>query len=216
VVVLNTGGPVLTPWLARVAGVIEVWYPGQEYGGAIARLLFGDVNPSGKLPMTWPASSKQGPASANADLDVAHERYNEGILVGYRWFDAKHQKPLFAFGDGLSYTRFRYRQLRVTSKARTFRVSARITNTGGRAGAEVAQLYIGMPKRAQEPPKQLKGYARLALRRKHTKVVRFKLRRSDLAVWRKHGGWTAVPGRYRVMIGSSSRDIRLNGRLTLR
>ena len=212
VVVLNTGGPVLTPWLSQVAGVIETWYPGQEYGDAIAHLLFGDVNPSGKLPMTWPATSSQGPASDYRDLHIRQEQYREGILVGYRWYDATGERPLFPFGYGLSYTTFHYDRLHIASTGKSYDVSLRVTNTGRRTGAEVVQLYLGDPAAAQEPPKQLKGYAKVTLRPGQSTSVRFQLHPSDIAVWHA-GKWTVVPGIYRVLVGSSSRDIRVVDRL---
>ena len=126
VVVLNTGGPVVMPWLHRVAGVLESWYPGQEGGAAVAALLFGDVDPSGRLPMTFPANERQGPASRPGGLGLHTERYSEGIYVGYRWFDATRERPLFPFGYGLSYTRFAYHQLRV----RAGRASVQVERAG--------------------------------------------------------------------------------------
>ena len=215
VVVLNTGGPVLTPWLGRVRAVLETWYPGQEYGGAVAALLFGDANPSGKLPMTWPTSSAQGPASDYRDLGLTTERYAEGLLVGYRWYDATGQRPLFPFGYGLSYTSFRYGGLQVHAAGGRQVVSVRVTNTGHRAGAEVTQLYLGAPAAAHEPPKQLKGYAKVSLRPGETRTVTFRLGRDDLATW-SAGRWVVAPGRYRVLVGGSAGDIRLAGSFAIR
>jgi beta-glucosidase len=213
VVVLNTGGPVLMPWLHRVAGVIEAWYPGQEDGNAIAAVLFGDVNPSGKLPMTFPASERQGPASDPAGLSLDTERYSEGLLVGYRWFDATGQRPLFPFGHGLSYTTFGYDRLRVSpGPGAGATVSVRVTNTGHRAGAEVVQLYVGDPPAAGEPPKQLKGYQKVTLRPGQHRTVTFRLAAADLAVWSEaQGRSVVVPGTYSVLVGSSSRAIRASG-----
>src|SRR5262249_36721910 len=155
VVVLNTGGAVLMPWLRQVAGVIESWYPGQEFGTAIAALLWGDVNPSGRLPMTFPASDAQARASADFPGTIVSGpsgaqptvTYAEGIDVGYRWYDAMGQTPLFPFGYGLSYTTFRYSGLRVTPAGggHGVLVRVRVTNTGPRAGADVVELYVGMP-----------------------------------------------------------------------
>ncbi len=206
VVVLNTGGPVLMPWLHSVAGVLESWYPGQEGGAAEAALLFGDVNPSGRLPMTFPASERQGPASSPADLHVDTERYAEGLLVGYRWFDATRTRPLFPFGYGLSYTHFRYSQLTVTPGATTT-VRVRVTNTGRRAGADVVQLYVADPAADREPPKQLKGYAKVTLGAGQSSTVTFRLDRSAFSTWT--GSWTVRPGRYRILVGSSAGDIAL-------
>jgi beta-glucosidase len=215
VIVLNTGGPVLTPWLGRVRSVLETWYPGQEYGGAVAALLFGDANPSGKLPMTWPASSAQGPASDYRDLRLTTERYAEGVLVGYRWYDATGQRPLFPFGYGLSYTSFRYGGLRVSQAGGRQAVSVQVTNTGRRAGSEVVQLYLGAPAAAHEPPKQLKGYAKVSLRPGETRTVTFRLGRDDLASWIA-GRWVVTPGRYRVLVGGSAGDIRRTGTFAVR
>ena len=217
VVVLNTGGPVLMPWLRQVAGVIEAWYPGQEDGNAIAALLFGDVNPSGRLPMTFPASQRQGPASDPADLSPVTEPYSEGLLVGYRWFDAKHQDPLFPFGYGLSYTSFGYDRLKATAGPdRSATVSVRVTDTGRRSGAEVVQLYLGFPRAAGEPPRQLKGFQKVFLHPGESRQVTFRLGPDDLATWSDAlGRWVVVPGRYTVMVGSSSRDIRAGGTLQI-
>src|ERR1700748_275105 len=168
VVVLNTGGPVLMPWRNQIQGLFEAWYPGQQDGNAIAALLFGDVDPSAKLPETFPASqadlptrtAQQNPAVTDA-AGIPHATYSEGMLVGYRWYDAKHIKPLFPFGFGLTYTTFAMRDLRVTAgRGRPALATATFTvaDTGPRLGAEVAQLYIADPRNAGEPPKQLKGF----------------------------------------------------------
>jgi beta-glucosidase len=207
VVVLNTGGPVLMPWLRHVAGVLEAWYPGQEGGAAEAALLFGDVNPSGRLPMTFPASEGQGPASSPADLHVDTERYAEGLLVGYRWYDATRTRPLFPFGYGLSYTHFRYSHLTVTRTAATATVRVQVTNTGRRAGSEVVQLYVSDPPPAHEPPKQLKDYRKLTLGAGRSSTVTFRLDRSAFATWNDR--WTVRPGTYRLLVGRSAGDIAL-------
>ncbi len=208
VVVLNTGGPVLMRWLSKVAGVLESWYPGQEGGSAEAALLFGDVDPSGRLPMTFPANERQGPASSAADLQIDTERYDEGLLVGYRWFDAMHTRPLFPFGYGLSYTKFRYGRLAVTQTGATTTVRVRVTNTGSRAGSDVVQLYVKAPAAAHEPPKQLKDYGKVTLRPGASRTVTFRLGRDAFASW--DGRWKIHPGRYRILVGSSARDIALS------
>jgi beta-glucosidase len=208
VVVLNTGGPVLMPWLSKVAGVVESWYPGQEGGSAEAALLFGDVNPSGRLPMTFPANERQGPASSPADLHVDTERYDEGLLVGYRWFDATHTRPLFPFGYGLSYTKFRYSHLAVTRSGASTTVRVRVTNTGSRTGSDVVQLYVNAPAAAHEPPKQLKDYGKVTLRPGGSRTVTFRLGRDAFASWNGH--WVVHPGRYRILVGSSARDVALS------
>jgi beta-glucosidase len=216
VVVLNTGGPVLMPWLSTVAGVVEAWYPGQEDGKAVAALLFGDTDPSGRLPVTFPAGERQGPASAYPDLRTDQESYAEGILVGYRWYDATGQRPLFPFGFGLSYTTFRYGQAVVDRSGSTAVVRVRVTNTGRRAGAEVVQLYVGSPAAAREAPKRLAGYRKLILQPGGSELVSLPVARSALATWSvtRHR-WVVVPGTYQLLLGSSSRDIRTAARLTV-
>jgi beta-glucosidase len=215
VVVLHTSNPVLMPWLDNVAAVIEAFYPGQEAGNSIARILFGDINPSGKLAMTFPANEHQGPASSFLDYpgDGMTVNYAEGVLVGYRWYDAKNQEPLFPFGYGLSYTTFRYEELQVEhSGGEQAVVKVRVTNTGSRAGAEVVQLYLGSPAAAEEPPKQLKGFEKVWLKPGESKIVSMKLDNDNLAAWDTDShSWKIFPGTYSVMVGGSSRDIRLKG-----
>jgi len=212
IVVLNTSSAVTMPWLSKVAGVVEVWFPGQTAGTAVGRVLFGDVNPSGKLPVTFPASDKQGPARSREQFpgDGTNVYYTEGTLVGYRWFDAKHQRPLFPFGYGLSYTTFQFSGLKAVRHGASYTVTARVKNTGTRAGSEVVQLYVGAPAAAHEPVRQLKGYTKVTLKPGQTTTVRLKLSRSALATWNNaKTGWTVVKGRYRVSVGDSSRNLPL-------
>jgi beta-glucosidase len=223
VVVLNTGGAALMPWIGKVAGVVEAWYPGQENGNAIAAVLFGDVSPSGRLPITFPRSDRQTAVASRRRWPgvngVAH--YDEGLRVGYRWYDATHKAPLFPFGYGLSYTRFRYARAHVgrsrkRNGPRTWPVSVRVRNTGRSTGAEIVQLYVGFPRGSGEPPKQLKGFKKVDLRPGHSARVTFHLTVRDLSSWssgRKR--WTTHSGRYRIMIGSSSRNIRTSAGLRL-
>ena len=208
VVVLNTGGPVLMPWLDAVSGVVEAWYPGQEDGNAIADVLFGDVNPSGKLPMTFPAGQRQGPASDPSQLGLSTQAYSEDLLVGYRWFDAMHQQPLFPFGFGLSYTSFRLDRAQLQAGGGGATVTVRVSNTGRRAGAEVVQLYVAAPPAAGEPPRQLKGFRKVSLGPGESTLVTFRLSPRDVAVWDTGGQrWMTVPGRYGLFVGDSSRDL---------
>jgi beta-glucosidase len=197
IVVLNTAGPVLMPWLHRVAGVLEAWYPGQEFGAALASVLFGDSDPGGRLPVTFPASDTQGPATPTRPERYpgvnGEVHYDEGLLVGYRWYDATGQRPLFPFGYGLSYADFRFRDLRVDGLTATVRV----TNTSDRPGSTVAQAYLAAPRAAGEPPRQLKGYEKVELGSGQSTVVSFRLDPADLA----------TPGRYALIIGQSSRDL---------
>jgi beta-glucosidase len=203
------------PWLNQVASVVEAFYPGQEAGSSIARLLFGDINPSGKLAMTFPANDHQGPGASFLDYpgDGFTVNYSEGVLVGYRWYDAKNAEPLFPFGFGLSYTAFRYSDLQIEQKGREqVTVKARVTNSGKREGAEVVQLYLGSPAAAEEPPKQLKGFEKVLLKPGESKIVTMQLDKEALAAWDPEiHGWKVYSGAYSVMVGSSSRDIRLKG-----
>jgi beta-glucosidase len=211
VVVLNTGSAVTMPWLDQVKGVIEAWYPGQDDGDEIAAVLFGDVNPSGKLPVTFPVSLAQVPASTAAQWPGVGGKvqYSEGILVGYRWYTTKKITPLFPFGSGLSYTTFAFSGLAVRDAGQgRFLVSADVTNTGRRAGADVAQLYVGDPASTGEPAEQLKGFQRVTLQPGQTTRVSFTLDQSAFAWW-DTSGWTVTPGSYALMVGDSSANLPL-------
>jgi beta-glucosidase len=218
VVVLNTGGPVLMPWLNQVKAVIEAWFPGQEYGNALAPILFGDVTPSGKLPQTFPKAEADLPASTPAQYPGVngHAAYSEGVLVGYRWFDAQGIEPLFCFGHGLSYTSFVYSGLTLTARAgNTATVSFTLQNTGSRSGAEVAQVYVGFPPAAGEPPKQLKGFQKVFVSAGQSVPVTISLDRRAFSYWNATGGWTVAPGTYHISVGSSSCDLRLAGDISM-
>jgi beta-glucosidase len=214
VVVLNTGGPVRMPWLGQVKAVLEAWYPGQEDGNAAASILFGDVNPSGKLPQTFPVSENDLPTQSSAQYPGVngHATYSEGLQVGYRWYDGRNIAPLFPFGFGLSYTTFRYSDIHATSSG----VTVTITNTGSRAGAEVAQVYIAQPATAGEPPKQLKGYQKVYLQPGQSTTVTIPLDPRAFAHWdtTRHI-WVIDKGTYQVLVGASARDIRGQAGLTL-
>ena len=218
VVVVNTGGPVLMPWLSAVKGVVEAWFPGQEDGNATAAVLFGDVDPSGKLPMTFPRSQSDTPITTAAQWPgvKGHSSYSEQLLVGYRWYQSKRITPLSPFGFGLSYTTFRYSGLAVTSDAKGAHVSFNVTNSGHRAGAEVAQLYVGDPPATGEPPKQLKGYAKVQLTPGETTRVTLTLDDRAFSYWdaTRHA-WTVAPGCYGVFVGGSSADLPLAGAVGL-
>jgi beta-glucosidase len=219
VVVLNTGSAELMPWLGKVAAVLEIWYPGQTGGTALGRLLFGDVNPSGKLPVTFPASDAQGPARTTVSYpgDGTNVYYDEGLLVGYRWYDATGQRPLFPFGYGLSYTSFGFSDLTITKTGASGQVSVAVTvtNTGPRAGAEVAELYLGSPAAAKEPPRQLKDYRKVSLAPGGSTRITFTLGRQDLASWDNPAvGWTVHQGTYHVWVGDSSRSLPVAGTFT--
>jgi beta-glucosidase len=224
IVVIDAGAPVAMPWLGQVSGVVDAWYPGESNGTALASVLFGKTDPSGHLPVTFPASLSQVPAHAKAQFPgvKGKVRYSEGLDVGYRWYDAKGLTPLFPFGFGLSYTSFRYSHLRIGGPGHRRRggviVTATITNTGDRTGSDVAQLYLGDPARAGEPPRQLKAFAKVSLRPGQSQVVRFTLDRHDLSYWNTAASaWVIAPGTFRVLVGDSSAqaDLPLHGSFTL-
>jgi len=213
VIVLNTPGPVLMPWLDKVAAVLQVWYPGEQFGSALARVLFGDEDPGGRLPVTFPAHAGQGPVQAVEQYPgiggVA--TYTEDILVGYRFFAANNQQPSFPFGHGLSFARFAYENLRIRRPGPgEIHVSFDIVNNSPRTGSEVAQLYLRYPVQAAEPPLQLKGFQRVQLAAGERRAVTFTLASTDLAAWSDPAGWTVHPGSYEVLIGASSADVRLS------
>ena len=218
VVVLNTSTPVAMPWLDRVAAVLETWYPGQESGKGTASLLFGDADPGGRLPMTFPASSAQGPATRAEEYPgvggVAH--FDEGILVGYRWYDAHQQEPLFPFGFGLSYTNFSFDDLKLTLDGDTVNVSLSVKNVGSRQGFDVVEVYVGEPAEAGEPPSQLKGFTKVSLQPGEQKQVTLAIPVKSLSAWsdRDHG-WRLSAGTYEFKVGESSRTFRLRGQLRL-
>ena len=211
VVVLHTSNPVAMPWIDRVAGVIEAWYPGEEAGSSIAAILFGDVNPSGKLPVTFPANEQQGPARTFLEYpgDGQTVNFDEGVFVGYRWYDAENQRPLFPFGFGLSYTTFAYDGLQIEGSGVDRTVKVRVTNTGHREGADVVQVYVGDPPAAGEPPRQLKAFQKILLKPGESKIVSLPLDKDAFSIWDEEThAWEVVPGNYEIGVGSSSRDIR--------
>lgn len=217
VVVLNTGGGVTMPWLGKVAAVLEMWLPGDAYGPAAAKLLFGDADPGGRLPVTFPADETQGPATRPFEypgtedgagrLDTAW--FDEGIFIGYRWWDAHGQQPLFPFGYGLSYGQF---AISGPSLVRTAdggaRISLDVLNVGKRAGTEVLEAYVSFPHSAGEPPRQFKGVARLVLASGQKGKAQIVLDPSAFLYWDdSSNGWRRADGTYTVALGLSSRDI---------
>jgi beta-glucosidase len=221
VVVLKSGAPVLMPWLDQVPAVVEAWYPGEEDGNVVAGVLFGSVNPSGKLPVTFPRAEGDTPASTPDRWPGVNgvATYSEGLRIGYRWYDAQGIAPLFPFGYGLSYTSFRFGRLSVTPGSTSsghVTVGADVTNTGDRAGADVAQAYVSAPASAGEPPRQLRGFAKVFLAPGETKHVTFRLDARAFSVWNATThAWTLVPGRHGISVGDSSRDLPLNGVVTI-
>ena len=220
IVVMYESSATLMPWASQVAAILMAWYPGQENGNSLAQVVFGDVNPSARLPVTIPVSSNQVPASTSAQFPGinGHAAYSEGLEIGYRWYDANNVTPLFPFGFGLSYTTFDYSNLTVSavSPSGQVQIGFDLTNTGGRTGAEVPQLYLGFPAAAGEPPKLLKGFQKISLSPGRTQHVTFNLDWEDLADWDPVArGWLVTPGGFQVMVGASSRDIRLTGAFTV-
>jgi beta-glucosidase len=211
VVVVNAGAPVAMPWLPAVAGLVDTWYPGQTSGTALASVLFGQTDPGGHLPVTFPGSLSQVPASTTAQFpgNGSTVQYSEGVDVGYRWYDAKDVTPLFPFGFGLSYTRFAFSHLSVSRSAtdgtQDVRVSAVVTNVGHRPGSEVAQLYLGDPSGTGEPPRQLAGFRRVSLAPGASARVSFDVTPQAMSWWSDPAsGWTQTAGRYQVYVGDSS------------
>lgn len=206
-VVAVTPGALLTPWRDDVGAILVPFMPGQEFGNAIADVIFGDHNPSAKLPITFPKEEN--------DIGMTQEQYpgkngvsiySEGLEVGYRWYAAHDVAPAFPFGHGLSYSAFKYSNLEIDGRT----ITCKIKNTGAVDGAEVAQLYLGFPQEAGEPPKQLKGFEKVSISAGKSKTVTFSLDDLSFSIWdTKVHDWAVVPGDFKVMVGSSSDDIRL-------
>ena len=227
IVIVESGGPVTMPWIDRVSAVMEAWYPGQRGGEAIAGILFGDVNPSAKLPVTFPRSEAdlphpqeqlQPPPRAGEEVPMfpgapwkVNTRHfdvtdDEGLLVGYKWFDARGKQPLFPFGFGLSYTTFAYSGLQVSPS----QVSFEVKNTGSRAGAEIAEVYATLPSAAGEPFKRLVAFRKVWLQPGEAQPVTLDLNRHYLSIFSEDkSAWQLVPGDYTIEAGGSSRDLPL-------
>jgi beta-glucosidase len=218
VVVLNTGSAVLMPWIDRVAAVLEVWYAGQEGGEATAALLLGETSPAGKLPVTFPRLATDAPTAVPGRYPGEDRvaTYDEGVLVGYRWYDTRQIAPLFPFGHGLSYTTFEYSRLEVRKRDDGFDIRFAVRNTGTRRGAEVAQVYLGPPAKPEVPmaAQQLAGFERLELDPGESRTLSIHIGARQLSYWSTaKSGWVQPRGGRPVQIGSSSRDIRLRGKL---
>jgi beta-glucosidase len=218
IVVLESGGPVTMPWFDHASGILEAWYPGIRGGEAIANILFGEVNPSGKLPVSFPKSEAELPRrrvpGMSADASEDHRRsdqttpfdidYSEGLKVGYKWYESEGKQPLFPFGFGLSYTSFSYSQLN-TASGDGLKVSFDVANTGTRAGDEVAQVYVRLPESTGEPFKRLVGWQKVQLSPGETKGVNLTLDSHFLSVFdASKEVWKLVPGDYKVYVGGSS------------
>jgi beta-glucosidase len=231
IVVLETGTVVLMPWLDQVGGVLEAWYAGSKGADAVANILFGKVNPSAKLPITFPRSEADLPhpevvkppkdEAAGATLKSEEAKpiftmhYDEGLKVGYKWYDAEHKPVLFPFGFGLSYTTYQYSGLKVTA-GKEPTVSFRVKNTGHREGVETAEIYVALPAAADEPPKRLAGWSRVQLGPGESKDVTFSVNPRELSIFDEgSNSWKQLPGQYTFLVGSSSRDLPLHQDVTL-
>jgi beta-glucosidase len=208
------------PWLSKVAGVLEAWYPGQRSGAAIAATLFGRSDPSVHLPVTFPRNGSQGPTANRPERypgvdNVAH--YSEGIFVGYRYYDRFEQRPLFPFGFGLSYTTFSLRHLSVKRRGGGYRASLTLRNTGHMDGAEVVQAYLGFPAAAGEPPRQLEAFAKVFLAAGGARRVALSLPRLSFEYWNSgRHSWSVARGGYRLYVGASSRELPLSATIRIR
>jgi beta-glucosidase len=236
VVVLETGSPALMPWASHVPAIVEAWYAGSRGAEALANILFGDVNPSGKLPITFPLndadlphpvltkppqasiapSDPDGWKKIAAGLPPFQVTYDEGLKVGYKWYDAENKPVLFPFGHGLSYTTYSYSNLKVETRDR-IQVSFTVKNTGSRDGAEVTQVYVALPAAADEPPKRLVGWAKVPLKAGESRNVIVAVKDLYLSVFStQQHGWQRVPGRYTFMVGGSSQQLSLKQTLELK
>lgn len=236
VVVVESGGPVTMPWAGQVSAILEAWFAGSKGSDAVANVLFGDVNPSAKLPVTFPRSEADLPhptivkppkqsipnfmqsevwKQIAAGLPPFQVTYDEGVKVGYKWYDAENKAVLFPFGYGLSYTTYSYSNLRVTA-GKNPKVTFTVTNTGDRAGAEVAEVYASLPAAAVEPPKRLVGWSKVQLKPGESKEVTVDVNGKYLSIFDvKQHGWQLVPGEYNFMVGGSSQNLPLKGSVTL-
>ncbi len=231
IVVLETGTAVTMPWLDKVQGIVEAWYAGSDGAHAVANVLSGDVNPTAKLPMTFPrsvadlphphlvtpppgATGKEAVQKTGEAKPTFSVHYDEGVKVGYKWYDAEHKPVLFPFGYGLSYTTYRYSDLKVADDAKN--VAFTVTNTGKRAGTEIAEVYAGLPTAAEEPPKRLVGWARVALEPGQSREVTVPIDPKYLSIYDDPQGWKLFPGQYTFLVGGSSQDLPLKQETTLR
>ncbi len=237
IVVLETGSPAQMPWASQVSGIVEAWYPGSRGAEALANILFGDVNPSAKLPITFPLNeadlqhsgvvkpppqSTSGYWGADADkkeaagLPAFQVTYDEGFLVGYKWYDAKKKPVLFPFGYGLSYTTYAYSGLKVTP-GKIEKIRFTVKNTGSRAGAEIAEVYAALPASAGEPPKRLVDWNKMPLQPGESRTVTIMLQPKYLSIFDEaKDGWQLVPGAYTFFVGGSSQDLPLQQTVNLK
>jgi beta-glucosidase len=216
IVVLNNPGAVVMPWSGAASAILAAWFPGQEMVNALADILWGDVNPSARLPLTFPASNADTPlANASQYPGIDGEVfYSERLNIGYRYWDSAKIEPLFCFGHGLSYTSFTYSALTIDSAvaAPNVTVTFTVTNAGAVSGREIPQLYVSFPAAAGEPPSQLRGFTAIGTLPGESVNVSFALAPRDLSIWDVDvHDWALVKGTFGVSVGASSRDARLSG-----
>lgn len=221
VVVINAGSPVAMDWSERAAAILQLWYPGQESGNALADVLFGDADPGGRLPLTIPVRMEDTPAFLDVPGEDLRIEYSEGLFVGHRWYDARDLAPRFAFGHGLSYARFEYGALRIASErvaaGETVACEIEIANTGERPGREVVQLYVQRcTPGVRRPLRTLAAFEKIALAPGERRVVRFTLAPRAFSHWdTQQKAWRVEPGEWELAAGRSSRDLRAATRVTL-
>ena len=218
VIVLNTGSPVNMPWVNKAKSIIQSWYAGQEYGNALFGILTGLVNPSGKLPTTFPKCIEDTPAYECYPGENLQMNYDEKLFVGYKWYDKKKIEPLFHFGHGLSYTDFKYSNLHISkSSENNFTISLDITNTGNHSGYEISQCYISFADRGNEEPiKKLQGFDKTFINSGETKKIEICLDSRNFSTWDiETRQWQVKKGKFEILIGSSSNDIRLKDHINL-
>jgi beta-glucosidase len=235
IVVIENGSPITMPWVDQVDGILEAWYGGSRAAEAVANVIFGDVNPSAKLPVTFPKSEadlphptvvkppkittdadRQGWKRIASGLPAFQVTYDEGVKVGYKWYDAENKPVLFPFGFGLSYTTYSYSNLKVTS-GKNPRVTFTVTNTGKMAGAEVAEVYASLPASAAEPPKRLVGWSKVKLNPGESKEVTVDVDAKYLSIFNEmHNAWQLVAGDYGFMVGGSSQSLPLKETVSLK
>jgi beta-glucosidase len=236
IVVLETANPITMPWISAPAAILEAWFAGSDGANAVGNVLFGSVNPSGKLPNTFPKDEADlphpklttpppasqhfsGPASPEkwaAGLPPFQVVYDEGVKVGYKWYDAEKKPVLFPFGFGLSYTSYRYSGLQVNPGDK-LKVNFTLANTGAREGAEIAEVYASLPAAAEEPPKRLVGWSKVKLRAGEKQTVTVEIDLKYLSIFdESKDGWTLIPGDYTIMVGGSSQNLPLKATVNLK
>jgi beta-glucosidase len=214
VVVLNNGAPITMPWADKVAGILQMWYPGQEGADATAAILLGEASPGGRLPVTFPRRAEDAPTAPAERYPGVNGKgaYSEGIFIGYRWYDKQNIEPLFPFGHGLSYTTFSYSALTVRPAGDGFDVSFTVKNTGTRPGVDVPQVYVGPAPNASAPMavKKLVGFDRVTLAAGQAEPVTIHVDARGLSYWSVTAHkWIVAPGPRAFMVGASSRSITL-------